>query len=109
GLSDMLFSDQPALTIISNDCECMLLLKSAFIRIVSDTYKDTIRRQEIPFPNEDDFYKCYHSNEIWKRYSKDVYRDAYERMNKHKKRQQLLPSIMNQQKRTNWKLELIEE
>ncbi|CAF1570945.1 unnamed protein product, partial [Didymodactylos carnosus] len=101
GLSDMLFTDQPALTIISNDCECILLLKSSFIRIAPDAYKEMIRRHEIPFPTENDFYKCYHSNEIWKRYAKDVYNDAFKRMNKHKERQELLPILINQQKITN--------
>jgi hypothetical protein len=76
----MLFPDQPALTLISNECECLLLRKSSFVRIASDQYKQNIRRIEIPFPPDLVFYKSYHTNEVWKRYSKDVYKNACERM-----------------------------
>lgn len=76
----MLFPDQPALTLVSNECECLLLRKSSFVRIASDQYKQNIRRTEIPFPSDLIFYKSYHTNEVWKRYSKDVYQYACEKM-----------------------------
>jgi hypothetical protein len=76
----MLFSGQPALTLISNECECLLLRKSSFVRIASDQYKQNIRRTEIPFPPDSVFYKSYHTNEVWKRYSKAVYQNACNRM-----------------------------
>jgi len=65
--------------LISNECECLLLRKSSFVRIASDQYKQNIRRTEIPFPPDLVFYKSYHTNEVWKRYSKDVYKNAYEK------------------------------
>lgn len=76
----MLFSNQPALTLISNECECLLLRKSSFVRIASDQYKQNIRRTEIPYPPDAMFYKSYHTQEVWKRYSKEVYRYAWDRM-----------------------------
>ena len=76
----MLFPNQPALTLVSNECECLLLRKSSFVRIASDQYKQNIRRTEIPYPSDAVFYKSYHTNEVWKRYSKNVYRDACERI-----------------------------
>src|ERR1700744_4923383 len=76
----MLFPNQPALTLVSNECECLLLRKSSFVRIASDQYKQNIRRTEIPFPADSAFYKSYHTNEVWKRYSKDVYKHACEKM-----------------------------
>ena len=76
----MLFSNQPALTLISNECECLLLRKSSFVRMASDQYKQNIRRTEIPFPPDSVFYKSYHTHEVWKRYSKEVYHNAWERM-----------------------------
>ncbi|CAF1584923.1 unnamed protein product, partial [Adineta steineri] len=39
GVADMLFPNQPCLTLISNECECLLLLKSSFVRIAPDQYK----------------------------------------------------------------------
>ena len=51
--------------------------------MASDQYKQHIRRSEIPFPNDSIFYKTYHSNEIWKRLSKQVHLDAYARVNQH--------------------------
>jgi hypothetical protein len=79
-LTDILFPNQPALTLISNECECLLLRKSSFVRLANDQYKQNIRRTEIPYPADSVFYKSYHTNEVWKRYSKDVYENAYERM-----------------------------
>ena len=76
----MLFPNQPALTLISNECECLLLRKSSFVRIASDQFKQNIRRTEIPFPTDAVFYQSYHTNEVWKRYSKQVYTYAYEKM-----------------------------
>lgn len=76
----MLFSNQPALTLISNECECLLLRKSSFVRIASDQYKQNIRRTEIPYPPDVMFYKSYHTHEVWKRYSKEVYQHASNRM-----------------------------
>jgi len=76
----MLFPNQPSLSLISNECECLLLLKSSFVRIASDQYKQNIRRIEIPFPSDAVFYKSYHTNELWKRYSKEVYKNVCDRM-----------------------------
>ena len=76
----MLFADQPALTLVSNECECLLLRKSSFVRIASDQYKQNVRRIEIPFPPDALFYKSYHTNEVWKRYSNAVYQNASDRM-----------------------------
>ncbi|CAF4538264.1 unnamed protein product [Rotaria sp. Silwood1] len=80
GLADMLFPNQPILTLVSNECECLLLNKSSFIHLASDQYKQSVRRSEIPFPGDADFYKTYHNNEIWKRFTKQVYIDAFGRM-----------------------------
>jgi hypothetical protein len=76
----MLFPNQPSLSLISNECECLLLLKSSFVRIASDQYKQNIRRTEIPFPSDAVFYKSYHANELWKRYSKEVYKNVCDKM-----------------------------
>jgi hypothetical protein len=81
GLTDMLFPNQPALTLVSNECECLLIQKSSFIHLATDQYKQTVRRHEIPFPSDAVFYKTYHTNEVWKRFSKQIYIDAYERIN----------------------------
>ncbi|CAF2386113.1 unnamed protein product [Rotaria sp. Silwood2] len=80
GLADMLFPNQPTLTLVSNQCECLLLNKSSFIHLASDQYKQSVRRSEIPFPSDAAFYKTYHTNEIWKRFTKQVYIDAFGRM-----------------------------
>jgi hypothetical protein len=85
----MLFPNQPALTLVSNECECLLLNKSSFIHLASDQYKQTIRRSEIPFPSDTVFYKTYHTNEVWKRFTKQVYIDAFERIH------QQHPEIIN--------------
>lgn len=77
----MLFPNQPVLTIVSNECECLLLNKSSFIHLASDHYKQSMRRYEIPFPTDSSFYKTYHTNEVWKRFSKQVYLDAFGRIN----------------------------
>ena len=77
----MLFPNQPVLTLVSNKCECLLLLKSSFLRVASDQYKQNVRRAEVPYPSDIDFYKSYHKNEVWKRYSAAVYKNACERMN----------------------------
>ncbi|CAM4871450.1 unnamed protein product [Rotaria socialis] len=81
GLTDMLFPNQPVLTLVSNECECILLNKSSFIHLASDPFKQSMRRSEIPFPNDTAFYKTYHTNELWKRFSKQVYLDAFGRIN----------------------------
>lgn len=83
GIIDLLFPNQPELTLVGNECECILLNKSLFLQMASDQYKQHIRRTEIPFPNDSVFYKTYHSNEVWKRFSKQVYLDAYSRVNQH--------------------------
>ncbi|CAF3009308.1 unnamed protein product [Rotaria sp. Silwood2] len=103
GLNDMLFPNQSALTLVSNKCECLLLLKSSFVRIATDQYKQNIRRTEIPFPSDSDFYKSYHRNEVWKRYSKEVYKDARERMNQQHQQPIKHPSnsYQNKQKHSN--------
>ena len=80
GLTDMLFPNQPALTLVSNDCECLLLRKSSFVRIASDQYKQNIRRSEVPYPSDHVFYKSYHTHEVWKRYSENIYRDVCQRI-----------------------------
>jgi hypothetical protein len=77
----MIFPNQPELTLISNECECLLLDKSSFLYLASDQYKQNIRRSEVPFPSESTFYKTYHTNEVWKRFSKKIYIDAFERIN----------------------------
>ncbi|CAF0938097.1 unnamed protein product [Adineta ricciae] len=84
GLTDMLFPNQPTFTLVSNECECLLLRKSSFIRIASDQYKHNIRRTEIPFPSDSVFYNSYHMNEEWKRYSKEVYKNACDKILKTK-------------------------
>jgi hypothetical protein len=77
----MLFPNQPALTIISNECECYLLDKSSFTQLATDQYKKIIRRSETPFPTDNVFDEKYHKNELWKRYSKRLYTDTLERIN----------------------------
>ncbi|CAF0817015.1 unnamed protein product [Adineta ricciae] len=84
GLTDMLFPNQPTFTLVSNECECLLLRKSSFVRIASDQYKHNIRRTEIPFPSDSVFYNTYHMNEEWKRYSKEVYKNACDKILKTK-------------------------
>ncbi len=34
----------------------------------------------MPYPMDSVFYKNYHTNEVWKRFSKQMYIDAYERV-----------------------------
>ncbi|CAF0819266.1 unnamed protein product [Rotaria sordida] len=80
GLTDMLFPNQPVLTLVGNECECLLLNKSSFIHLASDQYKQSVRRSEIPFPNDAAFYKTYHTNEVWKRFTKHIYLDAFGHM-----------------------------
>ncbi len=79
----MLFPNQPELTLVSNECECLLLNKSSFLNLATDQYKQSMRRSEIPFPTDSIFYKTYHANEVWKRFSKQTYIDAYERIDQH--------------------------
>ena len=80
----MIFPNQPVLTLISNGCECILLHKASFVEIASDQYKQNLRRTEVPFPSDANFYKTYHSNEVWKRLSRQVYLDAYQRVKPEK-------------------------
>ncbi|CAF3722133.1 unnamed protein product [Adineta steineri] len=80
GVADMLFPNQPCLTLISNECECLLLLKSSFVRIAPDQYKQNIRRAEIPLPTDAIFYQSYHANEVWKRYSKKIYKKTHKKI-----------------------------
>ncbi len=52
----------------------------------------------MPFPTDLAFYKTYHDNEVWKRFSKQMYIDAFERVSqKHPKRIQR-SSTLNEQK-----------
>ncbi len=95
----MLFPNQPELTLVSNECECLLLNKSSFLHLASDQYKQSIRRSEIPFPNDSVFYKTYHTNELWKCFSKQVYIDAYERLNQQHPQNIKRPMNINEQKR----------
>jgi hypothetical protein len=95
----MLFPNQPALTLISNECECLLLRKSSFVRIASDQYKQNIRRTEIPFPPDSVFYKSYHTNEVWKRYSKETYQNAWGRMKQQHQQIIKRPSNLHQKKK----------
>lgn len=76
----MIFPNQPVLTLISNGCECLLLHKASFIEIASDQYKQNLRRSEIPFPTDVAFYREYHDSEIWKRFTKKTYIDAFQRV-----------------------------
>lgn len=87
-MTDLIFPNQPELTLVSNECECLLLNKSSFLQLASDQYKQTIRRSEIPFPSDSNFYKTYHTNEVWKRFSKQLYLNAYERI--HQQHPQLI-------------------
>ncbi|CAF1076276.1 unnamed protein product [Rotaria magnacalcarata] len=100
GLNDMLFPNQSALTLVSNKCECLLLLKSSFVRIATDHYKQNIRRTEIPFPSDSDLYKAYHRNEVWKRYSKSVYIDTCQKMGLRQPQVVRRPSHSYQHKKT---------
>ena len=84
GIADMLFPNQPVLTLVSNGCECILLHKASFIEIASDQYKQNLRRTEIPFPSDASFYKNYNSNEVWRRLSRQIYLDAYQRVKPEK-------------------------
>ena len=97
----MLFPNQPALTLISNECECLLLRKSSFVRIASDQYKQNIRRTEIPFPPDLMFYKSYHTNEVWKRYSQEIYQNASARMKLQHPQLIKHPSNVNEKKKTS--------
>ncbi|CAF3819188.1 unnamed protein product [Adineta steineri] len=81
GLTDMLFPNQPALTVISNECECFLLDKASFTQFVTDQYKKVVRRTETPFPNDVAFDEKYHKNEVWRRYSKKLYLETLDRLN----------------------------
>ncbi|CAF4490208.1 unnamed protein product [Rotaria socialis] len=103
GLNDMLFPNQSALTLVSNKCECLLLLKSSFVRIATDHYKQNIRRTEIPFPSDSDLYESYHRNEVWKRYSKSIYRDTCQKMSLRRPQAVRRPShsYQNEKTRTN--------
>ena len=95
----MLFPNQPALTLISNECECLLLRKSSFTRLASDQYKQNIRRTEIPYPPDSVFYQSYHTNEVWKRYSKAVYHHACEGMKLNHPQPIKRPVDINQKKK----------
>ncbi|CAF4195113.1 unnamed protein product, partial [Adineta steineri] len=54
--------------------------KSSFVRIAPDQYKQNIRRAEIPLPTDAIFYQSYHANEVWKRYSKKIYKKTHKKI-----------------------------
>ena len=96
-----MFPNQPLLTLVSNECECLLLDKSSFIHLASDQYKQNMRRNENPFPSDATFYKKYHTNELWKRYANQVYADAYGRINQRHPRSVKRSASTNERKHSN--------
>ncbi|CAF1061096.1 unnamed protein product [Adineta ricciae] len=80
GVTDLLFPNQPALTVVSNECECFLLDKNCFTQLSSDQYKKAVRRAETPFPNDTEFDEKYHHQQLWKRYSERTYKKTVDRI-----------------------------
>ena len=89
GLCDVIFPDQPVLTVISNECECILLHKASFIHLASDQYKQDIRRSEVPYPSEAEFRTIYQNNERWRQFTKQIYLDALHNVERESPRRSL--------------------
>jgi hypothetical protein len=80
GLFDMIFANQPTLSLVSNGGECILLHKESFNEIASDQYKKMLHQTQIPYPTDIDFRTAYQNHAVWTRLTKQIYVDTYQQL-----------------------------
>ena len=72
GLQDILFDSQPNMQLISNGCECILILKEFFIQSSSVDYLKRLRRVIYPFPELKEIEANYAKHVKWKKFTDKV-------------------------------------
>ena len=59
GFQQILFSDQPNMELVSNDCECLLISKEYFLCNSTFDYLRRLRKKTLPYPNKADIESSY--------------------------------------------------
>lgn len=80
GLQDILFENQPPMQLISNGCECVLILKDFFIQNSPMEYLKHLRKIVPPFPEPNDLRKQYLNYMDWKQFTGNFYKETLSKM-----------------------------
>nr|XP_054768653.1 uncharacterized protein LOC129276279 isoform X1 [Lytechinus pictus] len=68
GLVDVLFSEQPSLSLISNGAECMVMSKHFFLQHANDDMLHRVKISMMPFAKEDEIQRSLENQLKWEVY-----------------------------------------
>ncbi|XP_067672028.1 uncharacterized protein [Haliotis asinina] len=97
GVSNMIYPEQPSLSLVSNGAECIVLSKKFFQERSSDANMRHVRHTECPFPDEAELQKNLKDYVNWEAHRAKIYRRLVRQKQKHHaKKKQFLPQYVGQ-------------
>ncbi|XP_030843362.1 uncharacterized protein LOC115924725 [Strongylocentrotus purpuratus] len=84
GLVDVLFSEQPSLSLISNGAECMVMSKHFFLQHANDDMLHRVKISMMPFAKEDEIQRSLENQLRWEAYRNVTMETTLSRMHMKK-------------------------
>ncbi|XP_048761570.2 uncharacterized protein LOC125670440 isoform X2 [Ostrea edulis] len=97
GIANMIYQDQPSMSLVSNGAECIMISKKFFMEKKTDATMRSIYQSESPFPNDETLQRQLQSYVNWQSHRKRVYDRIVGRLkDKQIKRKQFSPQVQGQ-------------
>ncbi|KAK3090499.1 hypothetical protein FSP39_012319 [Pinctada imbricata] len=97
GIANMIYPDQPSVSVISNGAECIMISKKFFMEKKTETTMRNIHHYESPFPSDEAFQKQLQSYVNWEGTRKKIYqRLVGQFLEKTEKRRQFVTQFQGQ-------------
>lgn len=97
GISNLIYQDQPSMSVISNGAECIMISKKFFMEKKTDATMRSIYQSESPFPNDETLQRQLQEYVNWQSQRKRIYDRIVGRLSDRQiKRKQFAPQFKGQ-------------
>lgn len=97
GISNLIYQDQPSMSVISNGAECIMISKKFFMEKKTDATMRSIYQSESPFPNDETLQRQLQEYVNWQSQRKRIYDRIVGRLSDRQiKRKQFAPQFQGQ-------------
>ncbi|XP_061191142.1 uncharacterized protein LOC133199348 isoform X2 [Saccostrea echinata] len=97
GVANMIYQDQPSMSVISNGAECIMISKKFFMEKKTDATMRSIYQSESPFPNDETLQRQLQGYVNWQSHRKRIYDRIVGRLVDRKiKKKQFAPQFQGQ-------------
>ncbi|XP_054763252.2 uncharacterized protein LOC129269790 [Lytechinus pictus] len=87
GVNNIVFPDQPSLSLISNGAECIMIRKSFYLEHAAEDTLSLLRKNEFPYPTEEQLQEKLQKHMNWNAYKDHTVRSVVFQSRAHKAQQ----------------------